>query len=62
MPTKGLDEFQKYMDALTELCQNYNKAIGFIRGLSAPCEKLTPTINEILAKDKEIREVLHVED
>lgn len=57
MPTaKGLDEFQKYADILEELVKNYNKSIRFISGLTAPCEKYTPIINEILAKDKEIRE------
>jgi hypothetical protein len=59
MPTKGLDEFQRYMDGLTELCQNYNKAIRFIRGLSAPCERFAPTINDILESDKKIKEGLN---
>lgn len=62
MPNKGLDEFQRYMDGLTELCRNYNKAIGFIRGLSAPCERFAPTINEILETDKKVREGLGIEN
>jgi hypothetical protein len=63
MPTaKGLDEYQKFMDALGELFSNYNKSIRFISGLTAPCEKYTPIINEILETDKKVREGLGIEN
>lgn len=63
MPTKGgLDEWNRKMEALSLLLKNYNKAIGFISGLTAPCERFAPTINEILETDKRVREGLGIEN
>jgi hypothetical protein len=60
MPTKhGLDEWDRKMEYLRLLLKNYNKAIGFISGLTAPCEKHAPTINDILEADKKIKEGLN---
>jgi hypothetical protein len=63
MPTKGgLDEFNRKMEYLRLLLKNYNKAIVFIASLTAPCEKYTPIINEILETDKRVREGLGIEN
>ena len=63
MPTKGgLDEWNRKMEALRLLFKNYGKAIEFISSLTAPCEKHTPIINEILETDKRVREGLGIEN
>jgi hypothetical protein len=63
MPAKGgFDEFDRKMEWLRCLFSNYNKAIEFISGLTAPYERYAPTIAEILETDKKVREENKIED
>lgn len=53
MPTKGLDEWNKYMGMLKLLIQNYDRVIEIINGKDD-----FELYKQILADDKKIREVI----